>query len=185
MNRRLESLDALRGMDLLFLVAISDIIEELAEVVDTPWMNAIMECFTHKKWEGFSPWDLVMPLFMFMAGVAIPFAMKKDDPHPTSPRGGFLSLPLGGAGRGFRLFRRVLLLWIFGMMVQGNLLALDPDRIYLFTNTLQAIAVGYFFSAIIYLHTSWKTQIGIAVALLLTFWGAMEFITIGGYGGGD
>ena len=172
-------------MDLLFLVAISDIIEELAEVVDTPWMNAIMECFTHKKWEGFSPWDLVMPLFMFMAGVAIPFAMKKDDPHPTSPRGGFLSLPLGGAGRGFRLFRRVLLLWIFGMMVQGNLLALDPDRIYLFTNTLQAIAVGYFFSAIIYLHTSWKTQIGIAVALLLTFWGAMEFITIGGYGGGD
>ena len=28
-------------------------------------------------------------------------------------------------------------------------------------------------------------QIGIAVALLLTFWGAMEFITIGGYGGGD
>ena len=185
MKQRLESLDALRGMDLLFLVAISDIIEELAEVVDTPWMSAIMECFTHKKWEGFSPWDLVMPLFMFMAGVAIPFAMKKDDPHPTSPRGGFLSLPLGGAGRGFRLFRRVLLLWIFGMMVQGNLMALDPDRIYFFTNTLQAIAVGYFFSAIIYLHTSWKTQIGIAVALLLTFWGAMEFITIGGYGGGD
>ena len=176
MNRRLESLDALRGMDLLFLVAISDIIEELAEVVDTPWMSAIMECFTHKKWEGFSPWDLVMPLFMFMAGVAIPFALAKY--KEASPRGGLV-------GVGFRLFRRVLLLWIFGMMVQGNLMALDPDRIYLFTNTLQAIAVGYFFSAIIYLHTSWKTQIGIAVALLLTFWGAMEFITIGGYGGGD
>ena len=185
MDRRLESLDALRGMDLLFLVAISDIIEELAEVVDTPWMASIMECFTHKKWEGFSSWDLVMPLFMFMAGVAIPFAMKKDNPHPTSLRGGFLSLPLGVAGRGYRLVRRFILLWIFGMMVQGNLMALDPDRIYLFTNTLQAIAVGYFFSALIYLHTSWKTQIGIAIALLLTFWGAMEFITIGGYGGGD
>lgn len=70
-------------------------------------------------------------------------------------------------------------------MVQGNLLALNPERIYLFTNTLQAIAVGYFFSAIIYLHTSWKTQVGIAIALLLAFWGAMEWITIGGYGGGD
>ena len=182
MKQRLESLDALRGMDLLFLVAISDIIEELAEVVDTPWMNAIMECFTHKKWEGFSPWDLVMPLFMFMAGVAIPFALGKYK-KPLSP-----TLPqMGGSRRQlyFRLGKRVLLLWIFGMMVQGNLMALDPDRIYLFTNTLQAIAVGYFFSAIIYLHTSWKTQIGIAVALLLTFWGAMEFITIGGYGGGD
>lgn len=71
------------------------------------------------------------------------------------------------------------------MMVQGNLLALNPERIYLFTNTLQAIAVGYFFSAIIYLHTSWKTQVGIAIALLLAFWGAMEWVTIGGYGGGD
>ena len=178
MKQRLESLDALRGMDLLFLVAISDIIEKLAEVVDTPWMSAIMECFTHKKWEGFSPWDLVMPLFMFMAGVAIPFALGK------------YKEPLAQTGESrkrlyFRLGKRVLLLWIFGMMVQGNLMALDPDRIYFFTNTLQAIAVGYFFSAIIYLHTSWKTQIGIAVALLLTFWGAMEFITIGSYGGGD
>ena len=185
MKQRLESLDALRGMDLLFLVAISDLVEELAEVIDTPWMASVMECFTHKTWEGFSPWDLVMPLFMFMAGVAIPFAIKKTSPHQTSPRGGFRSLSLGGAGRGLRLFRRVLLLWIFGMMVQGNLLALDPNRIYLFTNTLQAIAVGYFFSALIYLHTSWKTQIGIAVGLLLTFWGAMEWISIGGYGGGD
>ena len=178
MKQRLESLDALRGMDLLFLVAISDIVEELAEVIDTPWMASVMECFTHKKWEGFSPWDLVMPLFMFMAGVAIPFALAKYKE----------SLPQMGENRKrlyFRLGKRILLLWTFGMMVQGNLMALDPNRIYLFTNTLQAIAVGYFFSAIIYLHTSWKVQIGIAVALLLAFWGAMEFITIGGYGGGD
>ena len=182
MKQRLESLDALRGMDLLFLVAISDLVEELAEVVDTPWMASVMECFTHKKWEGFSPWDLVMPLFMFMAGVAIPFSLEKYK-KPLSP-----TLPqMGGSCKHlyFRLGKRVLLLWLFGMMVQGNLLALDPNRIYLFTNTLQAIAVGYFFSAIIYLHTSWKTQIGIAVGLLLTFWGAMEWITIGGYGGGD
>ena len=173
MKQRLESLDALRGFDLLMLVAISDLVEELAEVIDKPWMQGVMECFTHKKWESFSPWDLVMPLFMFLAGVAIPFALNK-----YREGGERKSLYL-------RLGRRVLLLWLFGMMVQGNLLALDPNRIYLFTNTLQAIAVGYFFSALIYLHTSWKAQIGIAVALLLAFWGAMEWITIGGYGGGD
>ena len=184
MKKRLESLDALRGFDLLCLVAISDLVEELAEVIDKPWMGAVMECFTHKKWEGFSPWDLVMPLFMFMAGVAIPYSLKSPSKGRKEE-----SLPIEGeVGRGsigLRLIRRVLLLWLFGMMVQGNLLALDPNRIYLFTNTLQAIAVGYLFSALLYLHTSWKTQIGIAVALLLTFWGAMEFITIGSYGGGD
>ena len=195
MKKRLESLDALRGFDLLMLVAVSDLVEELAEVIDKPWMGAVMECFTHKKWEGFSPWDLVMPLFMFMAGVAIPYSLtpnpspRRGEPNDkqlkSAPSWRSRFSPLLGEGVGVRLCRRILLLWIFGMMVQGNLLALNPERIYLFTNTLQAIAVGYFFSAIIYLHTSWKTQVGIAIALLLAFWGAMEWITIGGYGGGD
>ena len=174
MKQRLESLDALRGFDLFCLVALSDLVEELAEVVDKPWMGSLMQHFTHKTWEGFSTWDLVMPLFMFMAGVAIPFALSGYKEQGTSCKKLY-----------WRLGRRVLLLWVFGMMVQGNLLALDPNRIYLFTNTLQAIAVGYLFSAIIYLHTNWKTQIGIAFALLLTFWGAMEWVTIGGFGGGD
>ena len=174
MKQRLESLDALRGFDLFCLVALSDILEEVAEAVDKPWMGKIMENFTHKPWEGFSAWDLVMPLFMFMAGVAIPYSLSKYKEAGASRKSLY-----------WRLGKRVLLLWLFGMMVQGNLLALNPERIYLFTNTLQAIAVGYFFSAIIYLHTSWKTQVGIAIALLLAFWGAMEWITIGGYGGGD
>ena len=185
MKERLQSLDALRGFDLIMLVAVSDLVEELAEVIDKPWIGTVMDCFTHKKWEGFSPWDLVMPLFMFMAGVAIPFALRPASErgrtkNEASTKGGWTEVALY-----WRIGRRVLLLWIFGMMVQGNLLALDPNRIYLFTNTLQAIAVGYFFSALIYLHTNWKTQIGIALALLLAFWGAMEWITIGGYGGGD
>lgn len=174
MKQRLESLDVLRGFDLFFLVALSDLVEELAEVIDKPWMGTVMEYFTHKKWEGFSTWDLVMPLFMFMAGVAIPYSLSKYKEKGTDRKKLY-----------WRLGKRILLLWIFGMMVQGNLMALDPQHIYLFTNTLQAIAVGYLFSAIIYLHTGWKTQAGIAIALMLTFWGAMEFISIGGYGGGD
>ena len=195
MKKRLESLDALRGFDLFCLVALSKIVGEIAEVVDKPWMSSVMECFTHKTWEGFSPWDLVMPLFMFMAGVAIPFALEKYQTSSSSPLKGEKTekevSPSGEDLEGskaalyWRLIRRVLLLWLFGMMVQGNLLALDPQHIYLFTNTLQAIAVGYLFSALIYLHTSWKTQIGIAVGLLLAFWGAMEFISFGGFGGGD
>ncbi len=174
MKQRLESLDALRGFDLFCLVALSDILEEVAEAVDKPWMGKIMENFTHKPWEGFSAWDLVMPLFMFMAGVAIPYSLSKYKEAGASRKSLY-----------WRLGKRVLLLWLFGMMVQGNLLALDPQHIYLFTNTLQAIAVGYFFTAIIFLHTGWKTQTGICVALLLAFWGAMEWVTIGGFGGGD
>jgi predicted acyltransferase len=31
----------------------------------------------HVMWEGFSLWDIIMPLFMFMSGITIPFSMKR------------------------------------------------------------------------------------------------------------
>ena len=73
----------------------------------------------------------------------------------------------------------------FGMMCQGNLLALDPDRVYLYSNTLQSIAMGYLIASLLFLYVRIRVQIGIAAALLLIFWGAMEFITVGNYGGGS
>ena len=53
------------------------------------------------------------------------------------------------------------------MMCQGNLLALDPNTIYLYSNTLQAIATGYLITALLFLFTSRRTQIITAVVLLL------------------
>lgn len=181
MQKRLESLDALRGFDLFCLVVLEDFVHKLGDAIDAPWYQPVMNVFTHKSWEGFSPWDLVMPLFMFMAGVTIPFSLGKYRELATADAP---SANLQRKALWKRLTRRFILLWVLGMACQGNLLGLDPHRIYLFSNTLQAIAVGYLFSAIIFLHTRWKTQIGIAVALLLAFWAAMEFITIGSFGGG-
>ena len=70
-------------------------------------------------------------------------------------------------------------------MCQGNLLALDPNTIYLYSNTLQAIATGYLITALLFLFTSRRTQIITAVVLLLVYWTAMQFITVDGYGGGN
>lgn len=170
--KRLESLDVLRGFDLFFLVGLESVIHALHNGVKSPWFDRLMWNFGHVEWQGFSPWDLIMPLFMFMAGVAIPFAFAKYSEMPKA----FIYK---------RLIKRFVLLWIFGMISQGNLLGLDPDRIYLFTNTLQSIAVGYLVSAILFLHTNIKTQVTVAVSLLLAYWGAMEFISVKGFGGGD
>ena len=71
------------------------------------------------------------------------------------------------------------------MMCQGNLLGLDPERIYFYSNTLQAIAMGYLISSLLFLHTRIRTQIITAIILLLVYWGAMEFITVNGCGGGN
>lgn len=172
-SKRLESLDALRGFDLFFLVALGPLMHSLARTANMEWLNESMWVFSHVSWEGFSPWDLIMPLFLFMSGISMPFSLSRyksiSDKRPLLRR----------------LAKRILLLWIFGMMCQGNLLALDPNTIYLYSNTLQAIATGYLITALLFLFTSRRTQIITAVVLLLVYWTTMQFITVDGYGGGN
>ena len=172
-QQRLESLDVLRGFDLFCLVALGKIVHKLSEATQAPVFDSILPCFNHVHWEGFSSWDLVMPLFMFMSGITIPFALSRYKESSDK------SLVYK------RIAKRVILLWIFGMMCQGNLLALDPNRIYLYSNTLQAIAMGYLISALFFLHIKIRTQIIGAIILLLGYWMMMEFIVIGNYGSGN
>ena len=172
-TQRLASLDVLRGFDLFCLVGLEGILHPLARAVDKPWFDRLMWNFSHVEWEGFSPWDLVMPLFLFMSGVSIPFAMQRY--REGAEKSAFYR----------RILKRVALLWVFGMMCQGNLLGLNPDCIYLFSNTLQSIAVGYLVAALLYVHTSWRVQLAVGAGFLLSYWGLMQGVEVQGYGGGQ
>lgn len=174
---RLDSLDALRGFDMVVLVLLNPFVLALAAAMpDCPFVRFLGKQSTHVAWEGFTFQDLIMPLFMFVAGVAIPFSFAK---YRT-----------GGGAFSFdrrkiygRMARRVALLWLLGMVMQGNLLGFDPRRIYLFSNTLQAIAVGYLFASLFYLRFSWKVQAGIAAGLMVAYWAVMTFCSGEGWGG--
>ncbi len=156
--QRLESLDALRGFDLFVLTMLGPVMHAwLGHHPNGAWHIAH---WTHATWEGLLAWDLVMPLFMFMAGVSIPFAMSKYvGENATLPRSHAL----------WRIFRRVVTLWMLGCVAQGNLLAFDLSIFKPLTNTLQAIAIGYAGAAIAFLFLNWKKQIALAVALLAVF----------------
>ena len=171
--QRLASLDILRGFDLFCLVVLESLLHPLANAINSDWFHQLMWAFTHKEWEGFSSWDLVMPLFLFMSGVSIPFAFSK---YKTDTN----KLPIYR-----RIGKRVLLLWIFGMMCQGNLLALDPQNIAFFSNTLQSIAVGYLIASLAFLHLRQRNQFILAGAFLFIYWAAMTFVSVGGFGGGN
>ena len=127
-NQRLASLDALRGANLFLLVAVGPVLGSLCHAVPDGFMdwlfNPISNMLSHKVWEGFALWDIIMPLFMFMSAVSIPFSMTRY--RRERSYGNFA----------WRLVRRVALLWILGMIVQGNLRELNPNRIYIYTNTL-------------------------------------------------
>lgn len=162
-SERLSSLDILRGFDLFLLVFFQPVLVALGSRLDLPWLNTVLYQFDHEVWTGFRFWDLVMPLFLFMAGASMPFSFAKY---------------AGGAGRraAFRkVARRFLLLFLLGMVVQGNLLGLDPAHIYFYTNTLQAIASGYLIAAVLLLCCPIRWQVAGTLALLLLYWLPMTF----------
>ncbi len=173
-NKRLESLDVLRGFDLFCLTILCPFLHAFSRTGEYRWLQPVMKQFDHVAWTGFAFWDLVMPLFMFMAGVSIPFALGK-----------YLKSGESRLKIYRRIGKRVVILWILGMICQGNLLALDTDSLKIYSNTLQAIAVGYLFSALMFLHTSVRIQIAASASLLVIYWGALTFVTADGYGQGD
>lgn len=147
MKQRLESLDLLRGLDLFILVFFQPVFMRLAYAQpDGHLLRLIQEhVFTHVEWEGHHLWDQVMPLFLFMAGTSIPYAFAKYKTEKNLPKSVV-----------FRVGKRILLLWIFGAIVQGNLLDLNINSLYIYTDTLQAIACGYLFSVILFMNLSTK-----------------------------
>ena len=104
MKKRLESLDVLRGADLFFLLALGPLVRKFIRVVDVPWLNEQMWLFNHMEWEGFSPWDIIMPLFIFMTGITIPFAFARIREERDY------------RAAAWRIVRRVVVLWVFGMI---------------------------------------------------------------------
>lgn len=156
-RQRIAALDVLRGADLFMLCIFQPLFLTFVSVTSIPWLQKTVPWFTHVDWEGFAFWDLIMPLFMFMAGTSMPFSMSKYR-YPGEYYG--------------KVFKRVLLLFIFGMLVQGNLLSLNPTEVRLYSNTLQAIATGYLISAIVIRYTKWIGQI-IAVILLLALYSGL------------
>lgn len=162
-SERLSSLDILRGFDLFLLVFFQPVFVALGQRLNLPWLDGILYQFDHESWIGFRFWDLVMPLFLFMTGASMPFSFSKfkdvPDKRPVYRK----------------ILKRFLLLFVFGMIVQGNLLGLNPKYIYLYSNTLQAIAAGYLIAALVMLHCSFRKQLWVALLLLLVYWVPMTF----------
>lgn len=186
-KNRLFSLDVLRGFDMLLLLLIGPLTIALAQgpfvkpFEEKKFLTGFLAQMEHCTWDGFTLWDQIMPLFLFTVGAAIPFALSR-----------YKRSNGGSANWRFwlRLFRRVCLLWILGAVIQGNLLSFKMSEFHLYCNTLQAIAIGYFVSALLYVFFSTRVQVAVTAVLLAGYWALEKFIHftpsegIGEIGGG-
>ena len=157
-NKRLLSLDVLRGLDLFLLVALQPVMRVALIQLDCEALNnTLLYQLDHAEWEGLRVWDMVMPLFLFMSGVTMPYSLPK---YKTQN---------GNVEVWKRVLKRFALLFALGVLVQGNILSLNPDRVYIYSNTLQAIAVGYLLTVPMVLYLKPKQQVLVIIALLVIY----------------
>lgn len=172
-SQRLFSLDALRGFDMFWIIGGEGIFHTLAKATGSPFMETLAFQFTHPDWHGFRIYDLIFPLFLFMAGVATPYSVGKELER-GKPRHQLL----------LRVIRRGLVLVLLGIVVNNGLKIAPLSEIRL-PSVLGRIGLAYMFANIIYLYASERAQIIWFAALPIGYWLLLLFNAAPGYPMGD
>lgn len=168
---RLVSLDALRGFDMLWITGGEGLVFSLAALTGWPvftWAASQME---HVPWEGFVFYDMIFPLFLFIAGVSMPFSILKRKKRGESMKSIYR-----------HLFKRLLLLILLGWIYNG-LLHFDFEN-QRWASVLGRIGLAWFFAALIVLNSSVRWQVVWFAGILLSFWAMMKLIPVPGFGAG-
>jgi len=168
-NDRVVSVDALRGFDMFWIMG-GDLMFQGLDAVFKNKISAFLKVqMDHTEWFGFNFYDIIMPLFLFLVGVSMVFSYRKR-------------LNAGGSDASLwkHTLKRIAILWVLGMIVQGNLLSYDINQIHLYSNTLQAIASGYLIATVLVLYLPVIWQIISTIGLMMAYWAIVALIPIGG-----
>ena len=172
-GQRLYSLDALRGFDMFWIMGAEEIFNTAAKATDWPALNWISNQLTHPAWNGFHLYDLIFPMFLFMAGVATPFSVGRE-----LEKGNDRKKVL------FRVIRRGIILVILGI-IYNNGLHLRPFSDIRFASVLGRIGIAYMFANIIFIYAKRNTQIIWFWALIIGYWLLLKFTSAPGFPMGD
>jgi predicted acyltransferase len=170
---RVASIDALRGFDMFWIMGGEVIFKSLDQIFHSPATQFISTQLEHVEWFGFRFYDIIMPLFVMLAGISMPFAISRR-----------LGINNSKSALWPKIFKRFILLWIIGMAVQGNLLTYDLALLKFYSNTLQSIAMGYLIASVFILYINVRGQVLATIGLMLAYWIAMAVIPIPGVGAG-
>jgi predicted acyltransferase len=180
-NRRLASLDALRGLNMLFIIGLASLIAAccslhrsdfrvfgdkgyeaataVRQFVSPTVLVEIKKQMSHVVWNGLRHHDTIFPLFLFLAGVSFPFSYRKQLANGRPA----WRICLKAIIRGFSLF--------LAGFLYSNAVRFDFPEMR-FMGVLQHIGLAWMFAAFIYM-ACWrrvKLQVGICAGVLILYW---------------
>ena len=165
------SLDALRGFDMFWIVGGGALHGAMKMFGNSPFATATVEQFKHVDWAGFHFYDLIFPMFIFIAGVSLALSLPRSVEK------------FGRAKTASKLVRRALVLFILGVIYSGGIAkGLDQVR---WLGVLQRIALASLGAGLLSL---WLGARGLAIAcaaLLAGYWALLAWVPPPGGISGD
>ncbi len=151
-NKRLVSIDALRGFDMMFIMGMAGVITAACSLFPGGadcWLSTQMH---HAAWDGLRHHDTIFPLFLFIAGMTFPFSYAGRLERGDSKRKVF-----------WKTVKRALILFLLGLVING-IFDLKPD--FRIPSVLGRIGFAWMFAAWLFMYCGWKARAVIAVILL-------------------
>ncbi len=150
---RLGSLDVFRGATVAAMILVNN-----AGDWDKTYGPLL-----HAEWHGWTPTDLIFPFFLFIVGVAIPYAFAGR----LQRSGGDFSRLHG------QIAKRALILFALGLFLSWFPFYTVDWSAARIPGVLQRIAVVYVVAALAWLHLGARSRALLAAALLTGSWLAM------------
>ena len=156
-SRRLYSLDALRGFGMFWIMGGESIFIGLASLTGWPVLKWWAEQLDHVPWHGFHFYDMIFPLFLFIAGISFPYSIAKR---------------LSADKSKLLLYRHVIIrgltLVLLGI-VYNNAVRFDFGALR-YGSVLGRIGLAWMFAAIIFMNTKLNWRIVWCIGLLIGYW---------------
>lgn len=162
-HERLDSLDALRGFDMFFIIGGSVLIKAVAKLFPSEFSTFISTQMGHVPWHGFTFYDMIFPLFLFIAGVSFPFSMEKSRANGvTTPQ--LIR----------KIFFRALKLFLLGLVI-NKALNLDVENTR-YASVLGRIGIAWMAGAVIYTYGGKKWSAIAAGVILIGYYLLAAFV---------
>ena len=170
---RLLSLDTLRGFDMFWIIGGEELIHALSKLYPNSFWIQFSKQLEHPYWNGFTFYDLIFPLFIFLAGVSTPFSIGKALNDGKSKNEILL-----------KVLKRGFILFLLGV-VYNNGLEIKPIDDIRFMSVLGRIGITYVFANILFLYVKEIMLIYWFAGLLIVYWLILKFTSAPGFSMGD
>ncbi len=172
--QRLLSLDALRGFDMLLIAGGGAFIYDLKGVTPFKWVDTAAEQLTHPAWNGFTFYDFIFPLFLFIAGVSLSYSLSIAISRGTDKKTLYK-----------KAFKRFLILFLLGILDKNIPLDIfDPGNIR-YGTVLSRIGFATLAATFVYLNISGAKRLIWIALMLVGYCAALFLVPVPGFGAGD